>query len=236
MKTVTIFTVCIVFLLAMIAPQELFADAAPTGPMLGIFIGVLVVSAVLLGLGVYHIFNAPADGLSELEFQEEEVILDLDEACSQVSCTFFIMNNSTEAYTGMFYFPFVVDETHPFPTDIQVCYSVNEESTEPAVVHRRDRIFFELTLAAQERTVLYVEYAQCNLEPKVSYIITSANDWHQPVGKAVFKIHHPATWGDVVISHSPQTTVEHNGEVIHTIFIENLAPDRELEISWSPEE
>lgn len=236
MKSSTVFLVCIALLLAVIVPQELCADAAPSGPFLAVFIGAMVVGAILLGVAVYHIFNAPAQGFTELEFQEEEVILELEKDYSRISCTFFIINNAENTYSGMFYFPFVVDETHPFPNDIQVSYTTNGEITEPVLEQKNDRVFFRLTLLPKERTVLSVNYAQSNLEPKVTYVITSANDWYQPVGKATFKIHHPKTWQDVSISHTPQTTVEFNDEVIHTIFIENLAPASELEITWNPEE
>jgi hypothetical protein len=236
MKKGTVFILCIALFLAVIVPQELYADAAPSGPFLAIFIGAMVLGAIVLGVAVYHIFNAPVRGYTELEFEEEEVILELAEAHSRVSCTFYIMNNSTGSYSGMFYFPFVVDDAHPFPDDIRVSYAVNGKVTEPAIEHKDNRIFFGLTLAPEERTVLLVNYTQTNLEPRVTYVITSANDWNQPVGKATFEIHHPAGWQDVSLSHSPQTTIEYNNEVIHTIYIEDLAPDRELEITWNPSE
>jgi hypothetical protein len=235
MRSATLIFIGIAFLFAIIIPQELYADAAPSGPFLGVFIGVLVVSAVLLGVAVYHIFNAPAQGFAELDFQEEEVVLELEEEQSRVSCTFYIMNKAERSYSGMFYFPFVVDETHPFPEDLYVSYTANGENVEPVFERKDERIFFGLTLMPEERTVLCVSYTQPNLEPKVTYIITSANDWYQPVGKATFEIHHPRTWENVSISYSPQTTIELLDEVVHTIYIEDLAPEHELEISWQPE-
>jgi hypothetical protein len=217
-----------------IVPQELYADAAPSGPFLGIFIGALVLGAVVLGVAVYHIFNAPAQGYTELEFQEEEVVLDLEEDCSRVYCTFYIMNNASKSYSGLFYFPFMVDDMHPFPEDLRVSYTANGEVVEPDFERKDEKILFRLTLEPEERTVLSVSYSQDNLEPRVTYIITSANDWYQPVGKATFKIHHPAAWQEVTISHPTNMATEFEDEIIHTIYIEDLAPDAELEITWDP--
>jgi hypothetical protein len=235
MKLGTIVFMSVALLLAIIMPQELHADAAPSGPFLGVFIGVLVVSAVLLGAAVYYIFKAPAQGYTELEFQEEEVIVELEDEQSHVSCTFYIVNNAEQTYSGMFYFPFFVDETHPFPEDVRVSYTADGETVEPLCEKKDERIFFRVSLLPEKPTVLYVNYTQPNLEPKVTYIITSANEWYQPVGKATFEIRHPKEWNDVVISYTPQTSVEMKGEMVHTIYIEDLAPAHELEISWQPE-
>lgn len=235
MKLGALVFVGIAFLLAIIIPQELYADAAPSGPFLGVFVGVLVVSAVLLGAAVYYIFKAPAQGYTELEFQEEEVVLELEEEQSHVSCTFYIVNNAQQSYSGMFYFPFAVDETHPFPEDVHVSYTADGEVVEPVLERKDERVFFRVGLMPEERTILYVNYTQPNLEPKVTYVITSANEWYRPVGKATFEIHHPKGWKDVAISYDPQTSLEVNNEMVHTVYIEDLAPEHELEISWKPE-
>ena len=224
--------VCIALLIAVIVPQQLHADLGPSGPALGIFIAAMVVGAILLGVAVFHIFKAPGQNLSDLDFYEEEVVLDLDEGISYVSCTFFVENRSTEPFSGRFYFPFVVDETHPFPEDISISYAVNGEVERPEYKRKDDRILFDVSFAPEEKTILYVNYSQMNTEPKVTYVITSANDWNQPVEKAVFKVQHPAEWKNVELSYEPQTSVEMGGEVIHTILIENLAPDREIEVTW----
>jgi hypothetical protein len=232
MRLSTTLFICIAFLLAVIVPQQLHADMAPSGPALGIFIAALVAGAVLLGVAAFHIFKAPGQNISDLDFYEEEVVLDLNKDFSHVSCTFFVENRSTEPFSGRFYFPFIVDETHPFPEEISISYTVNGEMEKPEYEKKDNRILFDVTFAPEEKTILYVNYSQTNTEPKVTYVITSANDWNQPVEKAVFKVQHPAEWKNVELSYEPQTTVEMGGEVIHTIFIEDLAPDREIEVTW----
>lgn len=235
MRVLALVLICAAFLVTVTVPQQLHADAAPSGPFMGIFIGALVVGAIVLGVAVYHIFNAPAQGFTDLEFQEEEVVIELQDDCSRISCTFYIMNNGPSPYSGMFYFPFAVDETHPFPKELRVFHAVNGEVTEPAVERSGNRIYFRLTLPAEGRSILHVDYAQSNLEPEVTYIITSANDWHGPVGRATFRVHHPASWQEVLISYGPCSVAEQDGEVIHTVCLENLAPDEEFVISWKPE-
>lgn len=71
------------------------------------------------------------------------------------------------------YFPFAVDEAHPFPDEISVSVGRHERL--------RDGILFPVRLAARSEEIVEIRYRQFTRDRSATYIVTSARMWSDPL-------------------------------------------------------
>jgi hypothetical protein len=160
-----------------------------------------------------------------LRFASERVILEVlpgGEAI-EVRGAYRFENTSELPVYRRIYFPFAVDEAHPFPDEISVSVGRHERL--------RDGILFPVRLAARSEEIVEIRYRQFTRDRSATYIVTSARMWSDPLEYADLLVVTPLAVALQSISY-PMDKTEDGERRTYRSRIERFFPERELVVRW----
>ncbi|MFH1466903.1 MAG: hypothetical protein ABIO70_21140, partial [Pseudomonadota bacterium] len=131
-----------------------------------------------------------------------------------------IANDSSEDLTRRIFFPFAVDEAHPWPSAVELQGRVQ--------ARLRDGVVFPLSVPAGGETTFTLAYTQESLDSSATYIVTTANAWEQPLADSSLILHLPE--GLTLVAQSPalEPVAEGTWSARFTPFL----PEGEWVVRW----
>jgi hypothetical protein len=164
-------------------------------------------------------------------FASELVELHLDEGQLDVDAVYHLRNPSPDAQTVTIAYPILISRDSLAPTSVLVDgrpLPVSEGV--PGQVSVR----FPVMLAPHGLQSFAIRYQQRLLGRSASYMVTSARRWERPLDRAVFVIHHPASWRKVDVSYPVRNRETKNGRTTLTVVEQPFLPDHEVTVRWAP--
>ncbi|MCA9659630.1 MAG: hypothetical protein KC486_14905, partial [Myxococcales bacterium] len=165
-------------------------------------------------------------GLAEpLRFASERVVMEVLPGGDAIELRgrYRFHNASDERIFRRIYFPFAIDEAHPFPTEVSVSSGRYERMPEG--------VLFPIALAARSERTVEIRYVQRALDRSATYIVTSARMWSEPLDHAELVVITPRALDLTTISY-PMTTAEDGERRTHSTRIDSFFPDHELTVRW----
>ncbi len=153
---------------------------------------------------------------------EMEVLPGLDEV--EIRGLYRLQNRSDEPNVRRIFFPFAVDEEHPYPGQIRV--STGE------VKRLRDGVVFGIEVPASGELEFEVTYRQRTTAPNATYIVTSARAWNDPLDQSILVVMGPEGWAPKETSFPMVEQTDESGRTIWVADMYRFFPDRELFASW----
>ena len=164
------------------------------------------------------------DGEGPIVFYRERVVISLAPGEVAVEGLYFFRNTSSRERRARVYYPFPIDEDHPYPDQVEV---------EGFQFTREERgISWWMDFPACSATTVKVRYQQRLYMNSATYILTSTLYWKRPLRRAEFVIKAPLDWQGLTISYSPDRRVTKGGFVYYYITKTDFMPDRDLVIRW----
>ncbi|MEM3365679.1 MAG: hypothetical protein QXM93_04600 [Candidatus Methanomethyliaceae archaeon] len=184
----------------------------------------------LLGIGANETMTArcnriPCQNEGNLIFYSERVMLFLAAGEMTVEGVYFFRNTSLKERTVIMYYPFFIDAAHPYPEWIDV-EGFN-------FVKEPQGISWRMSFPACSDRVLRVRYRQKLYVNTAVYILTSTQEWREPLRNAEFIITVPLEWRELTFSYTPNRCAVKNGLAYYYIFMKNFMPNKDLVISWN---
>ena len=128
-------------------------------------------------------------------------------------------------------FPFYVDETHPFPEDIEVS-NVTVLTSKSKILGLTDNSVEYLTVFKKQGTTkLIIRYKQILKEPKAVYLLTT-NREKIPLKALKIYIYISDTYKEVKISYKYKKTEKREDYILYYIEEKDIIPDKNLIIEW----
>ena len=153
---------------------------------------------------------------------EMEVLPGLDAV--EVRGIYRLQNRSDAPNVRRIFFPFAVDEQHPYPYEIDVSTG--------AVRRLRDGVVFPIEVPAQGELEFEVRYRQRTTVPNATYIVTSARAWNDPLDRSILVVSGPEGWKPTTTSFPMVQQQDEAGRAVWLADMERFFPDRELSASW----
>ena len=163
-----------------------------------------------------------------LRFASERVEFEVlpDGAEVEIRGLYRFVNEGAEPLRRSIYFPFAIDDDHPYPHDIQV------STGRPRRI--KDGVVFELVLEAEATEEVKIRYRQAAGGHTATYVVTSARGWFEPLDRAELAVYTPADWGAPDMSFPMDRVDDEDGRQVWFTTIETFVPDREFSVSWPP--
>lgn len=153
---------------------------------------------------------------------EMEVLPGLDEV--EIRGIYRLQNRSDTPNMRRIFFPFAVDDEHPYPSQIHVSTG--------AVNRLRDGVVFPIEVPADGELEFEVRYRQRTTVPNATYIVTSARAWNDPLDRSILVISGPQGWKPKTTSFPMVQQTDEAGRTTWVADMERFFPDRELSASW----
>ncbi len=163
-----------------------------------------------------------------LRFASERVEFEVLPGGTEVEIrgTYRFMNEGDEPLRRSIYFPFAIDDDHPYPHEISV------STGRPRRI--KDGVVFDLQLDAGAREAVEIRYRQAASGNTATYVVTSARGWFEPLEEAELLVHAPADWAAPTISFPMTRGDDDSGRQVWSATIPDFVPDREFTVSWEP--
>jgi hypothetical protein len=174
-------------------------------------------------------FLKAATPSGQVLFASELVELHLEQGRLTVDAVYHVRNPSADAQTVSIAYPILIAWEQLAPSTVLVDgrpLSVDEGAPGQVSVH------FPIALAPHSLRSFKIRYEQRLLGRSARYMVTSARRWPAPLDRAVFVIHHPASWRDVRVSYPIRHRETQNGRTNLTIVEQPFRPDREVIVRW----
>ncbi len=161
-----------------------------------------------------------------LDFAAERVKLDLEWSSMRVTGTYVFRNDCSSSTQATITYPIASDANHPAPSHIQI-------DSKPVPVQDGSATF-PVSVAPLSVRRVEISYLQQHNTSNATYIVTSANRWPRPIGRAEFEISAPLEMGPIAITfpvHSSQRTQD---RLVMRAAFAKFSPTKELVLRWRP--
>ncbi len=161
-----------------------------------------------------------------LRFRSEKVELEVLAGGEQVEVrgSYDFVNEGSEPLHRRIFFPFHVDEAHPYPHQVRV------EGRDQRRL--KDGIVFSVELEPGAEQTVGISYSQHARDGSATYILSSAISWGQPLDRAELVLITPAGLALGEASYplgEPQLRLD---KALRSTTLERFHPDREWVVRW----
>jgi hypothetical protein len=163
--------------------------------------------------------------LGRVRFDREHVELRLTPAQLDVTGSYVLANDGARTARLGIRYPFPIDATHPKPTLLAL-------DGRPITSFEATAAFWSVEIGARATSRFEVHYQQPLRERSATYIVTSANRWREPIRRAEFVIHYPASFRKVVVSYPADSVSTVGGEVQYRFLRAPFRPDVDVTVRW----
>jgi hypothetical protein len=183
--------------------------------------------SLIFSLPIFIPFNITS--AQPLQFSKEYIEIRISEDYSFINGAYTFSNNSNDIITRTLFYPFPVSKTNSYPDSIFV---FNKDNKEIPFAKSSSGIYFTIEALPHSETVIKVLYVQKLFSDEMKYILTSTQQWIQPLQTAEYKILLPKEFELKSISLNPFNKVHDPVYNIYYIIKENYMPETDLFVSW----
>ncbi|MEO0226188.1 MAG: hypothetical protein ABIL05_04475 [candidate division WOR-3 bacterium] len=164
---------------------------------------------------------------ADIKFYRERVDIIIDNASGVVEGNFFLTNTSPVRLTPLIFFPFPIDQDHPYPETIAV-EEYNYQICDSGIA-------IIIPFEPNEKKRLKLRYRQKIFDQVFTYIVRTIHEWKRPVAEAEFVIVLPASFKNPEINYKVNLVRKDSLRLIYKIKRKNFYPRDDLQIKWQVE-
>jgi hypothetical protein len=165
-----------------------------------------------------------------LNFYREEIEVQVEEHTCFVTGTYYFKNNTSESVEQSLYYPFVVNDSLPFPDKVSVRQANSDRTVSCS---RADKgIYFTIQLQPRSIGVYEVSFRQKTPFGFMEYILTTTSQWHTAFERAQYRVRVPKTHRLTFLSLNGSIKEQRGEQVIYTVRKEKYLPAQNLVIHW----
>lgn len=160
---------------------------------------------------------------SPIRFVAETIKMTVEPPLMRIDATYTFKNRSGRKRMANMFYPFLIDETHPYPEKIDV---------EGAPFRKHESgVIWKLKIGVDAEKTVAVSYTQrCN-DGKATYILTSTHVWEEPLADALYEVRWPEGLKNARLSLEGEVSVAEGYKVLRT-HRKQFMPDRDLVFEW----
>jgi hypothetical protein len=165
-----------------------------------------------------------------LNFYKEKIVIDVQEYFCNLSCNYFFVNNDSLISNTTILYPFIVNDSLPFPQKISV--KNENDNTFLKFVKEPMGILFQIHVQPKDTVVITVDFTQQTPYKMMEYILTTTSEWKMPLKEAdyIIKLHENLQL--VSSSLGYDSTKTDNKLSYFYLHKKNFMPDKNLLINW----
>lgn len=165
-----------------------------------------------------------------INFKKEKIEISVKDNHCTLTGYYFFENNDLKDKTQTIYYPFVINNSLPYPDSIFVF----DNSTLKTLPFRKlkEGIIFDINIPPGSITQIKVQYRQNLIDNYFEYILTTTQNWKKPLESAEFNILLPSSYLNPNISYSEDLTIQGTDYIAYTFTKINFMPDKNLIIKW----
>ena len=167
-----------------------------------------------------------------LHFSKETIEVKIYNIFAEVNGIYTFNTNSQKELRRTLFYPFPVNE-YSFPDSIFITDLNNK--TIP-FKKTSSGIYFSITAISDSETTIKIFYRQRISSDEMRYILTSTQQWKQPLQKAEYKILLPKEFELKSLSINPYQMDSDSTHNIYYINKENFMPETDLIVTWARRE
>ncbi|HVN47367.1 MAG TPA: hypothetical protein VMU30_00955 [Bacteroidota bacterium] len=163
----------------------------------------------------------------EITFYKEDITITFDHATLLVDGYYWFINHAQAEKTTEIYYPFGITSPHEQVDSVTVTNISQNYS--PLLQNQSNKgVMFLLDLPAGDTTVYHITYRQTVLSDSARYILTSTQQWHQPLAHAEYKLilNEQTVLKD--LSYSPDKTYHIGNQNIYYWKQDQFMPSRDI--------
>lgn len=165
-----------------------------------------------------------------LQFFRERIELDVEDTTCTVNGYYYFKNESGKAVKLTLYYPFIINDSLPYPDSISVSNYFNQQTI--GFQKTKDAIRFPVSIPAKSIMAYKVTYRQQTPARKMEYILTTTKFWGKPFQVAEYLVILPDSLGLTFSSLRYFKKSFVNGQTHHYIRLENYLPGKNFIIKW----
>jgi hypothetical protein len=168
-----------------------------------------------------------------ISFKKEIIEVKVAQDYCTLNGDYFFENNGFNSSETQIYYPFVINNSLPFPDSISI-YNNSTLQFLP-YLKLKEGISFRIKVEPHSIIQLKVIYKQNILKNYFEYILTSTADWNKPLESAEFNILFSPSCLNPNISYK-EDSIKASKEFIQYAFTKlNFMPEKNLVIKWETE-
>ena len=178
--------------------------------------------------------TGPGDATTSgpVSFYREHVTVRPSEGRTRVAGHYYFRNTTSESVEVAIGYPFPVDAHHAPPSIVEV-WRISVDETDPVGFHRGDsHARWRMNLAPMQEQHFFVRYVQRTSLRHAVYIVTTTQEWGEPIELAEFEFRIPAALGDVRLSFEPDSMAVQADTLVYYASWKDFMPDSDLEVWW----
>jgi len=169
----------------------------------------------------------------DLRFFRENIEMTVQDTACTLSGVYYFKNLSDKVKKALLYYPFVINDSLPYPDKIQVSDFFNKHilpfSKTPKAVR------FTIRLDPRSIRAYKVEYRQKTAFKKMEYILTTTRFWGRPFQIAEYSVLIPDTLKLIFSSFKKFNKSLVNGQRKYYIRLNRFFPHKNFIIEWKRE-
>jgi hypothetical protein len=188
--------------------------------------------SIRLNIFVFLLFSSFVMGQS-INFKKEIIEIKIQDGYCILTGNYFFENNELNSSESLIYYPFVINNSLPFPDSISVINLSTLQST--SFLKFKDGISFNVKIEPNSITQIKVLYTQKVPDNYFEYILTTTLDWRKPLESAEFNILLPTSCLNPHISYKEDSVINDKNFLCYTFTKTNFLPEKNLIIRWENE-
>jgi len=171
---------------------------------------------------IFFLIGAAVCG--DVLFYKEIINISIQDSSGSVEGQLFFKNISSQRRLPLIFFPFPLDETHPYPHEIKV-EGYNYQICDSGIA-------LIIDFKPEETKILKIFYRQNFRERSFTYIVKTVRDWKKPLDMAVFNIALPASLKNVKLNYKSTRIKKDSVNQVYKISCRKFYPKADLTIRW----
>jgi hypothetical protein len=169
-----------------------------------------------------------------INFKKEIIEIKIQDGYCILTGNYFFENNELDNTESLIYYPFVINNSLPYPDSISVFNFSTQQLTSYQKI--KNGISFNVKIEPESITQIKVIYKQKVTDNYFEYILTTTLDWKKPLESAEFNILLPHSCLNQYISYKEDSIINLKNFICYTLTKTNFLPEKNLIIRWENEE
>lgn len=168
----------------------------------------------------------------ELIFYKEDITFRLTDKYFWVRGDYYFHNQANKSISRLIFYPINCADDEKNIDSISV-FNVIRKSEEKILRTSQNGIYFELKIKSNDTTIYHIEYRQKIIGDSVQYILTTTQNWKQPLEIAEYKLLVENPVEIKSLSYKPDDEYKIQGKKIYYWRRGKFIPDKDMIIHFT---
>ncbi|MCX6149918.1 MAG: hypothetical protein NTX22_05270 [Ignavibacteriales bacterium] len=165
-----------------------------------------------------------------LDFFREKIEIEVGGNYCKLIGKYFFSNSSKQPLIQTFYYPFIVNDSLPYPDKISVVN--NRDNSLIKFKKQKKGIILQAKISSNDTLIYTVEYSQKTPYSMFEYILTTTQEWHKPIVEAEYVVKIPKKFKLDFNSLGYDNKSIQKRFTVYNLQKKYFMPDKNFKIKW----